>query len=123
MVIFSGRVKPKRIMSVTSITDFKKRTRNIRGKNKDKGIRTISKLEVIFCAFLADNNFVNALILFIRVTDVLLFSLCTISRKQRWQQCVTFHQQSGGLGLGFVIRSCSVTLPCSAPIDNKRDRF
>jgi hypothetical protein len=27
----------------------------------------ISKLEVIFCAFLAENNFVNALILFIRV--------------------------------------------------------
>lgn len=26
-----------------------------------------SKLEVVFCAFLAENNFVNALILFIRV--------------------------------------------------------
>jgi hypothetical protein len=26
-----------------------------------------SKLEVIFCVFLAENNFVNALILFIRV--------------------------------------------------------
>jgi hypothetical protein len=30
----------------------------------------ISKLEVIFCAFLAENNFVNALILFIRAKKV-----------------------------------------------------
>ena len=29
-------------------------------------IMLISKLEFIFCAFLAENNFVNALILFIR---------------------------------------------------------
>jgi hypothetical protein len=28
---------------------------------------SISALEIIFCAFLAENNFVNALILFIRV--------------------------------------------------------
>jgi hypothetical protein len=28
-------------------------------------IQTFSKLEFIFCAFLAENNFVNALILFI----------------------------------------------------------
>jgi len=31
----------------------------------------ISKLEVIFCAFLAENNFVNALILLIRVRKYL----------------------------------------------------
>jgi len=29
-------------------------------------IRVISKLEVVFCVFLAENNFVNALILFSR---------------------------------------------------------
>jgi hypothetical protein len=36
-------------------------------------MRTIylSKLEVIFCAFLAENIFVNALILFIRVSKML----------------------------------------------------
>jgi len=32
---------------------------------------SISKLEVIFCTFLAENNFVNALILFIRAKPIL----------------------------------------------------
>jgi hypothetical protein len=35
----------------------------------------ISKLEVIFCAFLAENSFVNLLILFIRVREALVLAL------------------------------------------------
>ena len=37
---------------------------------KFEPMSAFSKLEVIFCVFLAENNFVNAIILFIRVCHV-----------------------------------------------------
>src|SRR5450631_3210273 len=58
---------PRKPADISSTPLKSQKTRKMRDLHESTESHHFSKLEVIFCAFQAENKFVNALILFIRV--------------------------------------------------------